>query len=89
MNVVPDTSVVIDGRLSERVSPESPDETEDDVDLTGVHIYVPEAVVGELESQANAGRSVGWRGIENYSGRNYECRSGHERGHRWPPVRAC
>ncbi|UPM41801.1 PINc/VapC family ATPase [Halocatena salina] len=64
MNVVPDTSVVIDGRLSERVSPESPDETEDDVDLTGVHIYVPEAVVGELESQANAGRSVGWRGIE-------------------------
>lgn len=64
MNVVPDTSVVIDGRVSERVSPESPDETEDDVDFTGVHVYVPEAVVGELESQANAGRSVGWRGIE-------------------------
>lgn len=64
MNVVPDTSVVIDGRVSERVSPESPDETEDDVDFTGVHVYVPEAVVGELESQANAGRSIGWRGIE-------------------------
>ncbi|RRJ33131.1 PINc/VapC family ATPase [Halocatena pleomorpha] len=64
MNVVPDTSVVIDGRVSERVSPETPDETEDDVDFTGVHVYVPEAVVGELESQANAGRAIGWRGIE-------------------------
>lgn len=64
MNVVPDTSAVIDGRVSERVSPDSPDQTENDVDFTGAHVHVPEAVVGELESQANAGRSVGWRGIE-------------------------
>lgn len=64
MNVVPDTSAVIDGRVSERVSPESPDQVEGDVDFTGAHVHVPEAVVGELESQANAGRPVGWRGIE-------------------------
>lgn len=63
MNVVPDTSVVIDGRVSERVSPESPEQT-DGVEFTDAHVYVPEAVVGELESQANAGRSIGWRGIE-------------------------
>jgi len=55
MNVVPDTSVVIDGRVSERV------ESGEFADAT---VYVPEAVVGELEGQANAGREVGWRGLE-------------------------
>ncbi|WP_330630273.1 PINc/VapC family ATPase [Halocatena halophila] len=59
MNVVPDTSVVIDGRVSERVDP---DATE--TDFTDAHIYIPEVVIGELESQANAGRAIGWRGIE-------------------------
>jgi len=55
MNVVPDTSVVVDARVSERV------ESGEFADAT---VYVPEAVVGELEAQANAGREVGWRGLE-------------------------
>ncbi|MFB6303109.1 MAG: PINc/VapC family ATPase, partial [Haloferacaceae archaeon] len=55
MNVVPDTSAVIDGRVSERV------ESDEYADAT---VYVPEAVVGELESQANAGRDSGWEGLE-------------------------
>ncbi len=59
MNVVPDTSVVIDGRVSERVDPDAAE-----TDFTDAHIYIPEVVIGELESQANAGRAIGWRGIE-------------------------
>jgi ATPase len=55
MNVVPDTSAVIDGRVSERV---------DDGTYEGATITVPEAVVGELEWQANEGHDTGWEGIE-------------------------
>jgi ATPase len=55
MNVVPDTSAVIDGRVSERV---------DDGTYAGATITVPEAVVGELEWQANEGHDTGWEGIE-------------------------
>jgi ATPase len=55
VNVVPDTSAVIDGRVSERVADGSYD---------GVTVYIPEAVVGELEAQANAGYTPGWEGIE-------------------------
>ncbi|WP_336000660.1 PINc/VapC family ATPase [Halorientalis halophila] len=54
MNVVPDTSVVIDGRVSEHVAAG---------EFAGATIYVPEAVVGELESQANEGRDSGWDGL--------------------------
>ncbi|WP_435344684.1 PINc/VapC family ATPase [Haloarchaeobius sp. HRN-SO-5] len=55
MNVVPDTSVVIDGRVSEKV---------DDGEYEGATIQVPEAVVAELESQANEGLDTGWQGLE-------------------------
>jgi len=55
MNVVPDTSAVIDGRVSERV---------DSGAYEGATITVPEAVVGELEWQANEGHDTGWEGIE-------------------------
>jgi ATPase len=55
MNVVPDTSVVIDGRVSERVS---------SGDLAGATVSIPEAVVAELESQANEGQDSGWDGLE-------------------------
>ncbi|MFC7156342.1 PINc/VapC family ATPase [Halomarina halobia] len=55
MNVVPDTSVVVDGRVSERV------ESGEFADAT---VYVPEAVVSELESQANSDREIGWQGLE-------------------------
>ena len=52
MHIVPDTSAVIDGRVSERV--ESGEVAT---------VSVPEAVVGELESQANDGRDSGWEGL--------------------------
>ncbi|MFB6136672.1 MAG: ATPase, T2SS/T4P/T4SS family, partial [Halobacteriaceae archaeon] len=55
MNVVPDTSAVIDGRVSERVESGA---------YEGATVVVPEAVVGELEAQANAGRDSGWEGLE-------------------------
>jgi len=54
MEIVPDTSVVIDGRVSEHVEAG---------EFAGATIYVPEAVVGELESQANDGRDSGWDGL--------------------------
>ncbi|QRV13456.1 Flp pilus assembly complex ATPase component TadA [Haloterrigena salifodinae] len=55
MNVVPDTSVVIDGRVSATV---------DDGQFEGATISVPEAVVAELEAQANDGIDTGWDGLE-------------------------
>jgi ATPase len=55
MELVPDTSVVVDGRVSERV---------DDGEFAGATVVVPEAVVGELEAQANDGRETGWEGLE-------------------------
>ena len=54
MNVVPDTSAIIDGRVSERV---------EDGGYEGATVFVPEAVVGELESQANDGLDSGWDGL--------------------------
>ena len=53
MKVVPDTSAVVDGRVSERVE-----------SAETATIVVPEVVVGELESQANDGRETGWDGLE-------------------------
>jgi len=55
MELVPDTSAVIDGRISDRV---------EDGEFAGATVVVPEAVVGELEAQANDGRETGWEGLE-------------------------
>ncbi|MFC6770261.1 PINc/VapC family ATPase, partial [Halorubrum pallidum] len=54
MKVVPDTSAVVDGRVSERVASGI---------YESVTVLVPEAVVGELESQANDGLESGWDGL--------------------------
>ena len=54
MNVLPDTRALVDGRVSERVAAG---------ELAGATVYVPEAVVAELESQANRGRETGWDGL--------------------------
>ena len=78
MNILPDTSVVVDGRVSEQcVAPETrreggeaaeadaePDSAAADEGFAGATVYVPEAVVGELEAQANDGRRRGWDGLE-------------------------
>ncbi|MFC4542582.1 PINc/VapC family ATPase [Halosolutus amylolyticus] len=55
MHVVPDTSVVIDGRVSATI---------EDGQFEGATISVPEAVVAELEAQANDGIETGWDGLE-------------------------
>jgi len=78
MNILPDTSVVVDGRVSEQcVAPETrreggeaaeadadPDSAAAGEGFAGATVYVPEAVVGELEAQANDGRQRGWDGLE-------------------------
>jgi len=55
MRVVPDTSVIVDGRVSDGVA---------DGRFADATVYVPEAVVAELEGQANQGFDSGWDGIE-------------------------
>ena len=54
MEIVPDTSVVIDGRVSAQIEAGAYDDPT---------VVVPEAVVGELEAQANDGRETGWEGL--------------------------
>ncbi|OYT41339.1 MAG: ATPase [Candidatus Altiarchaeales archaeon ex4484_43] len=55
MKIVPDTSVIVDGRISEVLR-----ELED----KGIEVIVPEAVVSELEYQANRGRETGFDGLD-------------------------
>ncbi|MDY6965321.1 MAG: PINc/VapC family ATPase [Halobacteriota archaeon] len=52
--LVPDTSVIIDGRVSARI---------EGGEFKGSTVIVPEAVVSELENQANQGREVGFSGL--------------------------
>ncbi|MFB6087293.1 MAG: PIN domain-containing protein, partial [Haloarculaceae archaeon] len=64
MNIVPDTSVVIDGRVSEQIEADADPESEAVGEgFAGATVYIPEAVVGELEAQANDGRQSGWDGL--------------------------
>ncbi|WP_407355301.1 PINc/VapC family ATPase [Methanolobus sp. WCC5] len=53
--IVPDTSAVIDGILSGKIL---------DGGLRDVDIHVPEAVMAELEAQANRGLEIGYKGLE-------------------------
>jgi len=65
MEIVPDTSVVIDGRVSTQIAADSdPDTEREGMGFAGATVVVPEAVVGELEAQANDGRETGWEGLE-------------------------
>ncbi|WP_276251732.1 PINc/VapC family ATPase [Haloarcula rara] len=65
MEIVPDTSVVIDGRVSTQVAADADADSEvDGLGFAGATVVVPEAVVGELEAQANDGRETGWEGLE-------------------------
>jgi len=54
MTIIPDTSIIIDGKLSYLI--EKGDIEED--------IVIPEFVVDELENQANEGKETGYKGIE-------------------------
>ncbi|MDQ1254265.1 MAG: ATPase [Euryarchaeota archaeon] len=55
MRIIPDTSTVIDGRLSARIK---------SGEFKGTEIVIPEAVVAELEAQANKGKEIGFKGVE-------------------------
>ncbi|MDD1716561.1 MAG: PINc/VapC family ATPase [Methanolinea sp.] len=54
MKVVPDTSVVIDGRITSMIKTG---------EYNGASIIIPEAVIAELEAQANQGREIGFSGL--------------------------
>lgn len=54
MIVVPDTSVVIDGRVTALL---------EKGEYAGATIIIPEAVFAELEAQANQGREIGFSGL--------------------------
>jgi ATPase len=55
MKIVPDTSVIVDGRITKIVQ---------DQEFRGCEVIIPEAVVAELENQANKGRETGFNGLE-------------------------
>ncbi|KQC06416.1 MAG: ATPase [Methanolinea sp. SDB] len=54
MKVVPDTSVVIDGRITSMIKAG---------EYQDASIIIPEAVIAELEAQANQGREIGFSGL--------------------------
>ncbi len=54
MKIVPDTSVIIDGRITELVKAGK---------LQKVDVIIPMAVLAELEHQANMGRETGMNGL--------------------------
>ena len=68
MNIVPDTSVIVDGRITQKV---------EQGDFKGSKVIVPEAVVAELESQANKGRETGHNGIEELKNLSELADNGH------------
>ncbi len=55
MKIVPDTSVIVDGRITDIVQEE---------EFKGSEVIIPEAVVSELEYQANRGHETGFNGLE-------------------------
>jgi ATPase len=53
--IVPDTSVIIDGRITSRLKAG---------EFDSARLIIPEALVSELEAQANRGRETGFKGLE-------------------------
>lgn len=54
-SIVPDTSVIIDGRITAKLKAG---------EFKNARVIVPEALVSELEAQANRGRETGFKGLE-------------------------
>ncbi len=66
MILVPDTSVIVDGRLTQFIE-----------GLSGeVKVVIPEAVVAEIEHQANEGKAIGQVGLEELKKLRDMARSG-------------
>lgn len=55
MRIVPDTSVIVDGRITKIVQ---------NKEFKGCEVIIPEAVISELENQANKGRETGFNGLD-------------------------
>lgn len=53
--IVPDTSVIIDGRITAKLKAG---------EFKEATVIIPEALVSELEAQANRGRETGFKGLE-------------------------
>lgn len=67
MKIVPDTSVIVDGRITKIVL---------DKDYHGCEVIVPKAVISELENQANKGRETGFNGLGELKELQKLCREG-------------
>lgn len=67
MRIVPDTSVIVDGRITGIVQ---------DKEYKGCEVIIPEAVVSELENQANKGRETGFNGLEELKELQKLCKDG-------------
>tara|TARA_Y100000310_G_scaffold107829_1_gene106266 strand:- start:10088 stop:11935 length:1848 start_codon:yes stop_codon:yes gene_type:complete len=53
--ILPDTSVIIEGLLSDKISKD---------EITPIEVIIHEAVIAELEHQANKGKSIGYLGLD-------------------------
>ncbi len=67
MKIVPDTSVIVDGRITKLVLGK---------DYNGCDVIVPKAVISELENQANKGRETGFNGLGELKELQKLCREG-------------
>lgn len=67
MKYVPDTSVIIDGRITKLI---------EEGELAGASIIIPEAVIAELEAQANHGREIGFKGLNELKALDEKRRAG-------------
>lgn len=65
--IVPDTSVIIEGILSEKITKQ---------ELQVQEVLIHEAVLAELEHQANAGRAIGWVGLDEVKALQTLCTKG-------------
>ncbi|MEE9173786.1 MAG: PINc/VapC family ATPase [Thermoplasmata archaeon] len=68
MKIVPDTSVVVDGRITSIVRRK---------ERGAAEVIVPEAVVAELEAQADRGQETGYKGLEELGELAQLADSGH------------
>jgi ATPase len=67
MKIVPDTSVIVDGRITKIVL---------NKDYHGCEVIVPKAVISELENQANKGRETGFNGLGELKELQKLCKTG-------------
>jgi len=67
MKYVPDTSVLIDGRITKLI---------EEGKLKGATVIIPEAAISELEAQANHGREIGFKGLNELKALDEKRRAG-------------